>query len=246
MGAQHPYTARTPTFGLHTTLSEASELAKADVVVVAAVVEQTYFAACFYIRSRFAALTSARAAREEEMYTWCTLSLSLPTSHTPSLRTCTGCVKTSVPDDVSHIDRDVKANAGFKGKRGHYAQLRDKLSGQRSAYLTLNSATDYENARQWRTLNARSAFFLSLSLTPPPSHSSHFAISSLGPLCPTPRTKAAVVKIALLKQQSRINPTMRRNSRLLYAKIAKRIKCRIRKYRDRKTIAILRTQRRDT
>ncbi|EFN68835.1 hypothetical protein EAG_07456 [Camponotus floridanus] len=35
----------------------------------------------------------------------------------------------------------------FKGKRDHYAQLHDKLSGQRSMYLTLNSATDYcENA----------------------------------------------------------------------------------------------------
>jgi len=60
----------------------------------------------------------------------------------------------SIPDDDDHDDHTTTAtfraptalqwriHAEFKGKRAHHAQLRDKLSGQRSAYLTLNSATD--------------------------------------------------------------------------------------------------------
>lgn len=61
-------------------------------------------------------------------------------------------------------DGSVSQTVWFKGKRGHYAQLHDKLSGQRSMYLTLNSATDYcENASQWyRFKRAPRVFFLSL------------------------------------------------------------------------------------
>lgn len=53
----------------------------------------------------------------------------------------------------------------FKGKRGHYAQLHDKLSGQRSMYLTLNSATDYcENASQWYRFKRAPCVFFPFSL----------------------------------------------------------------------------------
>lgn len=59
----------------------------------------------------------------------------------------------------THWPRRKGKRAGFKGKRGHYAQLHDKLSGQRFAYLTLNSATDdYENRPSMARFNATAVF----------------------------------------------------------------------------------------
>lgn len=73
----------------------------------------------------------------------------------------------------------------FKGKCGHYAQLHDKLSEQRSMYLTLNSAIDYytKTPVNVTALNARDTVHSSLPLfsrerpPPPPSQFESIKVS---------------------------------------------------------------------
>lgn len=106
-------------------------MAKRNVVVF---VGETYFALCFYIRSRLACVNISGSSREDvHMVCIRSLSLSLPPILSPSLSlflfsvsfsTCIGCVKTSVPDDVLHIDRERRVQRQTRSLRSVARQIK--------------------------------------------------------------------------------------------------------------------------
>lgn len=139
------------------------------------VVGETYFAVCFYIRSRFARVKTSARAREEELYTWCAHTLSL----FPSLLSLAPYVHRLCEDE--HSRRRFTHRPRRKGERGVQRQTRSLRSAARQIKRTKVRVLDFEFRHRLRKRPSMARFkralcFISFSPLSSPVFLRHFAI----------------------------------------------------------------------